>query len=66
MTDRLRVRFNPSLPEHSRRLLETLGVEIIYDQQAPTRCDCDGCQAYRAEQQRRRDDRKQRARERNR
>lgn len=36
------VRFHPSLPEHSQRLLAALEVPILFDETAPTECPC-GC-----------------------
>ena len=59
--DRLRVTFHPSLPEHARRLLDALDVEPVYDETAPTRCDCPGCQQLRADEAARRDERRARA-----
>lgn len=36
------VRFHPSLPAHSQRLLARLGVLVLFDEDAPTECPC-GC-----------------------
>lgn len=36
------VRFHPSLPEHGRRLVESLGFDVVLDESAPTGCPC-GC-----------------------
>jgi hypothetical protein len=47
VSDRLQVRFHPSLPAHGQRLLAALDVEVLFDENAPTRCECDGCRAYR-------------------
>jgi hypothetical protein len=42
VTDRVQVAFHPSLPEHARALMDTLDVEVVFDENAPTECPC-GC-----------------------
>lgn len=34
----LEVRFHPDLPEHSQRLMATLGVRVLFDERAPSAC----------------------------
>lgn len=41
-TEGLEVHFRPGLPVHALLLLDTLGVTIIEDENAPAKCPC-GC-----------------------
>jgi hypothetical protein len=37
LAEGVEVRFHPSMPEHAQRLMATLGVRVIFDENAPRR-----------------------------